>query len=83
MFVPEEFAMTTAKSHEPAGLTVPEVRHAEVNSRRSVFCSGSLDRRAQVDLCNLLQSATPTDLQWMPLPRWGTINSTMPHLVCC
>jgi hypothetical protein len=35
------------------------VRHAEVNSRRSVFCSGPLDRRAQVNLCNLLRFDTP------------------------
>jgi hypothetical protein len=29
VFVPEEFAMTTGKSHGPAGLAEPEVRHTD------------------------------------------------------
>src|SRR5262245_19202829 len=36
-----------------------EVRHAEVNSRRGVFCLGPLHRRAQVNLCKLLRSEPP------------------------
>jgi hypothetical protein len=36
--------------------------HADVNSRGSVFCSDPLDRRAQVNLCNLLRSATPRSI---------------------
>jgi hypothetical protein len=39
-----------------------EARHAEVNSRRSVFCSGPLDLRAQAALLNLLRSDTPEQL---------------------
>ena len=31
----------------------------EVTSRRSVALAGPLDRRTQVNLCNLLRSATP------------------------
>ena len=56
MFVPEEFAMTTGKSHGPAGLAEPEVRHAEVNSRRSVFYSGPLDLRAPAEVASALRT---------------------------
>jgi hypothetical protein len=63
VFVPEEFAMTTGKSHGPAGLAEPEVRHAEVNSRRSVFCSGPLDLRAQAPVASAQRSDTPTSFR--------------------
>jgi hypothetical protein len=35
------------------------VRHAEVNARRSIFCSGLVHLRAQAALLNLLRSDTP------------------------
>jgi len=37
------------------------VRHADANSHRSVRDFGPLDRRAQVNLCNLLRSEPPVD----------------------
>jgi hypothetical protein len=35
-------------------------RHAEVNSRRSAFCSGPLDLRARADVHSVLRPDTPT-----------------------
>lgn len=43
-----------------------EVRHAAVNSRGSIFCSGPLVRGAQANLCNLPRSATPTRYRGYP-----------------
>jgi hypothetical protein len=62
VFVPEEFPMTTGKSHGPAGLAEPEVQHAEVNSRRSVFCFGPLDLRTQAEVRSALRTDRPKEL---------------------
>ena len=59
MFVPEEFAMTAGKSHGPAGLAEPEVRRTELSFCPGVRRGGHIDRRAQVNLRNLLRSDTP------------------------
>jgi hypothetical protein len=40
-----------------------EVRHAKVNSRRSVFCSGSLDLRAQAEHRSVLRPDTPKQVR--------------------
>jgi hypothetical protein len=49
-----------------------EARHAEVNSRRSVFCSGPLDRRAQAKDASAQRSDTPEQV--------GAERQTCPRL---
>jgi hypothetical protein len=49
VFVPEEFAMTTGKSHGPAGLAEPEVRHTDAcHSQGAQEPTGSTPKLAHV-----------------------------------
>ena len=51
-----------------------EARHAEVNSRRSVFCSGPLDLRAHDQIASALRADTPPSLVASILAQPGQVQ---------